>query len=84
MNWIIQVLKEKERRGCKTVTVVKSAEEAHMEQVLSEMKSTVWAENCGSYYRDSRGVVTGMSGKSGFNVWRQLRSPNFNDLTFNY
>lgn len=82
VNWLMKVLGEMIRRRSKIVSVDETAEKRHMTKLLSEIKNTVWSEDCGSYYRDHRGVVTALIPDSGLSYWRQTRAPNFDHLIF--
>lgn len=83
VNWIAKVLQEVINRNSSVVTVDENAEKQHMERVLSQVQNTVWSEDCGSYWKDHRGVVTGLVPDTGFGYWRKTRSPNFNHFIFN-
>jgi len=82
INYIIQVIREMIRTESSVVCVKSSVERAFMEKMLADMKSTVWATNCGSWYADHRGVVTALSPYSLITSWRQCRKLNANDFDF--
>jgi hypothetical protein len=70
------------KRKSSTVVVDKESEKEHMANLLSGLKTTVWSENCGSYYQDHRGVVTALIPQSGFGLWKLTRNPNFDHFIF--
>ncbi len=65
------------------MVVDEKIEKRHMTRLLSDIQATVWSEDCGSYYRDHRGIVTALIPDSAFSYWKQTRSPNFDHLIFN-
>jgi len=71
------------RRECKEVRVKEWAEKVHMEGLKKKLKQTVWAQDCGNWYVDKRGMVTAINPVSGVSYWMTTRKRDWNALSIN-
>ena len=75
LNFVVDVICELVRRNARRVTVRSSAEEQFLDAVEEKMKTTVWLNgNCGSWYTNSRGVVTTLWPWTCTNYWMKTRA----------
>ncbi|XP_037040327.1 FAD-binding monooxygenase ktnD-like [Bradysia coprophila] len=75
VDFMINAVREMMRRNAMMINVKVAAEDEFMDKLRADMKNKVWnRENCGSWFANSRGVITTLWGDNCINYWRQTRS----------
>jgi len=73
------------KRKAKSVSIKKSAEEEYMRKTEEEIMKTVYGNfSCGSWFTDSRGVVTTLYPKSSISFWKNTRKVDFSKFDFEH
>lgn len=62
------------QQNAKVINLKVSAEDEFMDKLRADLKGTVWnEEDCGSWYANSKGVITTLWGDNCTNYWRQTK-----------
>lgn len=80
---MIKVIREMIARETKTCAIKERAVDEHMTYMKEQMKKTVWySENCGAWYQNTAGSITGLWPKNSTFFWKQTRNVDFSKLNF--
>lgn len=77
------MMKEVERRDALAVAVTQSVENNYMDEHTRDMRNTIWSTNdCGSYYANSKGLITIVYPRSQIDYWMRTRKFDKDNFEF--
>ena len=80
VDYTLQCIAQMVREGGTALDVREAAMERSLERLDHELESTVWAGNCGSWYKTSEGVITNNWSSFATSYRNRVRHPDFDDF----
>ncbi|KAJ6640763.1 Baeyer-Villiger monooxygenase [Pseudolycoriella hygida] len=83
VNFVVRAVREMMRQNAQVISVKVSAEEEFMDKLKADLKHTVWYnEKCGSWYANSRDVITTLWSGNCTSYWRQTANIDWSKFDF--